>query len=97
MASSKNVESQRSCCQLEKMEDREEKRQLGGVLYTNEGVRGGHGGHATSVSFYRCRRHLHDGHGEDATSGLFCRCRRHLHGGHGGECHFWVSLQMKPA
>ena len=97
MAPSKKVESQRPCCQLEKMEDRKEKRQLSDVLFTDEGVRGGHGGDATSGSFCRCRSHLHDGHGEDATSGLFCRRRRHLHGGHGEDCHFWVSLQMKPA
>lgn len=39
MAPSKKVELQRPCCPLEQMEYREERRQLGDVLLTDEGVR----------------------------------------------------------
>ena len=69
MAPSKKVESQRPCCQLEKMEDRKEKRQLSDVLFTDEGVRGGHGGDATSGSLSISSIPLHAGLEEDGTDG----------------------------
>lgn len=51
MTAFKEVKSQGPCCQLEQIQNREERRQQDDVLVTDEGVSGDHGGDVTSRSF----------------------------------------------